>query len=169
MDETTTRILAAIELLENEPRWNNKKLSDRTKMMWVGWAVELFDSVDDFEAAVDMAIYGDEFFPSMKSLRAKIASDTASDATVEWQKVLKLANSRAHQELPTLDISFLSERTQAALSSIGGLAKVAATDDDKLNFLEKQFTKSHSTFGASQVKQINAINPPAVVKQIKGA
>lgn len=167
MDEITKRILDAINSLEEEPRWGCKKLPDSTKLRWVGWVTEVFDSVDDFEKAVDMALYGDERFPSMRALREKIVGNKDSDAAVEWQKVLKLANSRAHQELPSIDISFLSERTRAALTAIGGLSKIAVTDDDKLNFLERQFSQSHSTFGQAQVKQMNVLNPQ-VTKQLGG-
>lgn len=168
MDETTVRILDAINSLEEEPRWGYKKLPDSTKLRWIGWVMEVFDSVDDFERAVDMSLYGDVHFPSVKSLREKIVGNKESEATVEWQKVLKLSNSTAHHLLPTVDLSSLSERAKAALNSIGGLAKVANTDMDKLTFLEKQFTQSHATLGQAQVKQLNTLNPPVVNKQIEG-
>ena len=168
MDETTTRILEAIELLEENPRWNNKKLGDKTKMLWVGWVHKMFDSVDDFEKAVEISVFGDNFFPSMKELREKIVGDKESEATLEWAKILKLSNSTAHHLLPFVDISFLSERTKAALASVGGLPKVASINSDKLDFLEKQFAQSHSAFGQAQVKQMNVISPQAVSKQIEG-
>lgn len=131
------------------------------KMIYVKGTIDRFDSIEQFAQAVEKSINEDIHMPIPETLKQKVQGNKGSDATVEWQKVLKLANSRAHQELPTLDISFLSERTRAALVSIGGLPKIAVTDTDKLNFLERQFTQSHSTFGAAQVKQINVINPPA--------
>lgn len=139
------------------------------KMIYVEGVIERFESIEDFARAVKKSINEDNFMPTTESLRSKIQGSKESDASVEWQKVLKLANSAAHQELPTLDISFLSERTRAALAAVGGLPKIAVTDMDRIPFLEKQFAHAHSTFGQAQVKQMNILNPQVVDKQLGGS
>ena len=139
------------------------------KMIYVEGVIERFESVEEFAKAVKKSISEDIFMPIPETLKQKVQGNKESEATLEWAKILKLSNSTAHHLLPFVDISFLSERTKAALASIGGLSKVASTNSDKLTFLEKQFAQSHSAFGQAQVKQMNVISPQAVVKKLGGA
>lgn len=97
------------------------------------WAA--FKGVDlaVFELACHRAIDELDFFPTVKQLKGitgqRDAAEMAADA---WAKVLELARDSTRAEHP-------DPVAEAAIKKLGGWRKIGQTDEDRLEWVRKEF------------------------------
>jgi len=156
------KILAAISLLEMHPRWN-KTLPDAVRIIMAEGVPSYFDSIGDFITAVKISINEDAFFPNLLELQSKISGGRKAEAMTEWLRVLQL--SQGNPDL--VDLSVLSQRTKAALASVGGIRKLGYANEDSAHRFEKRFLDYYTLLNREQVDEVNLLLPQAK-KQIAG-
>lgn len=91
-------------------------------------------TTDQFIQAIESAIVSKQFMPTPQELVESICGDSDTQAFVEWDLCIKAA-SRADKSM----LSGLSAQGQSALHLVGGLYKLGQMQEDKLEWVKKEF------------------------------
>lgn len=135
--------------------------------VWFKYFNERLDD-DDLKAAVEQVIVNCRFMPTPKEVVEFVQLDNELNAKQEWEFKVVPAAKMSSEDGRTHYTNQLSKRGRIALSMVGGLDKIAQSEEKFLGVIEKDFKKIYCQTSASE-KTLPPAKPEPKLHQAEDA